>query len=274
MTEQNPDDTGVWRHPAAGEPSWFAPSRRVPRPDARVWPPPPPPHEPPGSSTVPIPVIGARPTYQPQAWPPPAPPSAPVTPPAPAPEPPAPAPEPAAPSHRRRRPMSRPVKIGLQFCGALILTSAYLGVTWYDSSSRYEQNNPPPTVRHVAQGQSAPLADATWRLVGVAVAPSQYQTPETPDREMMQIEVEATGLNADAKYLSTTQPGFYLSDKAGRLWLALAAKTPEDLGAGKTGRFTLMSAVPKEVEEQVELVMWQNEYAGKNQSGPSLRFAR
>ena len=35
MTDQNPNDTGVWAPPAA-EPSWFAPARRIPHPDARV----------------------------------------------------------------------------------------------------------------------------------------------------------------------------------------------------------------------------------------------
>ncbi|WP_147268714.1 hypothetical protein [Sphaerisporangium album] len=289
MTEQNPDDTGVWRHPAAGEPSWFTPSKRVPRPDARVWPPPPPPSEPPGSSTVPIPVV--RHASRNQPWPPPARPMAvpPAMPEAPAPRPPEPpveaafAPEPAseptpvpvaARRRRRRRPMPKAAKIGIQFSGAVILACAFVGVRGYDALGQYREKVPAASERHVPKGRSAPLGNATWRLVGIALAPSQFQTPETPDREMMQIEVEATGLNADAKYYTSSLPGFYLSDKAGRMWLALASKTPEELGAGKTGRFTLMSAVPKALEDQVELVMWPSEHEGKDQSGPSLRFAR
>ncbi|GII85318.1 hypothetical protein Ssi03_33080 [Sphaerisporangium siamense] len=278
MTEQN--DTGVW---PAGDPSWFTPTKRAPRPDARVWPPAPP-EEPPGSSTVPIPVVGHRPTYQgpPPGYrrPPPgmaapepaqAPAASPPAPEAPAASPPAPA---GPRSRRRKRPMRTATKIGLQLAGALVLTAAYLAVKGHDEISQYQEKIPVASVRYVPHGRSAPLGDATWRFIGVTPAPAQYRTPETPDRDMVQIEVEGTGLNADAKYYTTTLPGFYLTDKAGRLWLALAAKTPEELGKGVTGRFTLVSAIPKALVNQVELVMYPTERAGKGEFGPSLRFAR
>ncbi|GII67295.1 hypothetical protein Skr01_73800 [Sphaerisporangium krabiense] len=278
MTEQNPDETGVWP-PPAGDPSWFTPTRRVPRADARVWPPAPP-EEPPGSSTVPIPVIGRRPLYQ---GPPVQPPQRPVQPP---PEPVRDAPDPSeapaasrsAPagprSRRRRRPMRRATKIGLQLSGALVLAAAYLAVQVHDELSTYREQYPVASVRYVPQGQSAPLGDATWRLISVKPAPAGSQTPETPGRDMVQIELESTGLTADAKYYTTTLPGFYMADKTGRLWLALAAKTPEELGKGVTGRFTLVSAVPTALEDQVELVLYPTERAGKGEFGPSLRFAR
>ncbi|WP_214413848.1 hypothetical protein [Sphaerisporangium fuscum] len=257
------------------------------------------------TSTMPIPVVDGGPRQQ-QAWPPPGGPGAQVPggqvpggPAAPAPAPPqvpggplprrrpgpaaaapaAPAavpaePPQAAPTSRRRRrpPMPKAAKIGLQFFGAVGLTAAIVGVQWYDALDQYRQKNPPAQVRHVAHGQEAPLENAKWRVL--SIGPFAQQQAETPDRVMLQIEVQATGLNADAKYYTSSVPGFYMTDKAGRLWLAQAWKTPEELKVGVPGTFTLVSAVPKALEDQVELVMWANSYQGKNQSGPSLHFDR
>ncbi|WP_248962509.1 hypothetical protein [Sphaerisporangium perillae] len=294
MSDQNPDETGVFPPPAA-EPSWFTPSKRPPRPDARVWPPAE--AEPRATSTVPIPVIADRPLPRRQAWPTP-PPGAPYDGPpyaAPAPAPPAggapfggapfggaPFGVPAGfeaehagaaqPARRRRRAMPKAAKIGLQFFGAVALAAAFLGVRGYDAIHRFEADSPPAQVRQVAKGRQAPLGDAKWRLEGIALA--TQQSPDTPDRVMLQIDLEATALNDKAKNYAFSPPGAYLADKSGRTWLALVSESPQDLKPGVPARFTLLSAVPKGLADQVELVLWPGDYQGKNQSGPSLRFDR
>ncbi|WP_405144293.1 hypothetical protein OG589_41415 [Sphaerisporangium sp. NBC_01403] len=273
MRDQNPDDTGVWSPPAA-EPSWFTPSKRLPRPDARVWPPPEP--EPRGSSTVPIPVIQDGPAPRRQPWPPP--PAAPAAPPyagpppVASPMPPVQAAAPAQLSRRRRRPMPKGAKIALQLAGAVGLTAAFLAVRGYDALSRFEKSVPQAQVQQVAPGQEVSLADAKWRLLGIAVVPDQQ--PDLPDRTVLQIDVQTTPLNADGTKYWYSLPGFYLADKTGRKWTAEAWKTPDTLSPGVPGRFTLLSVVPKELVDQVELMMWPNVYAGEQESGQALRFAR
>ncbi|MEV7966560.1 hypothetical protein AB0O34_11335 [Sphaerisporangium sp. NPDC088356] len=276
MSDQNPDDTGVWSPPAA-EPSWFTPSKRLPRPDARVWPPPEP--EPRGSSTVPIPVIQDGPAPRRQPWPPPAPSPAavpaPFEAPYPGPSPSAPvaqASPPAQPSRRRRRPMPKAVKIGVQLAGAVGLTAAFLAIRGYDALNRFEKSVPPARVQQVSPGQEVPLADAKWRLLGIAVVPDQR--PDLPDRTMIQIDVQATALNAEGTRYSYSLPGFYMADKAGRTWTAEPRKVPDELSPGVPGRFTLLSAVPKELVDQVELMLWPSLYAGEREAGPALRFGR
>ncbi|MEU8265531.1 hypothetical protein AB0B89_00065 [Sphaerisporangium sp. NPDC049002] len=272
MRDENPDDTGVWRPPAA-EPSWFTPSKRLPRPDARVWPPPEP--ESRGSSTVPIPVIDDGPAPRRQPWPPPSPAGIPA--PAKAPyagpvAPPVQARPPAQPSRRRRRPMPKAAKIGLQLAGALGLTAAFLAIGGYDALNRFEKSVTPARVQRVSPGQEAPLADAKWRLLGIAVIPDQRT--DLPDRTIIQIDVQATALNSEGTRYSYSLPGFYMADKAGRTWTAEPWKTPDELSPGVPGRFTLLSAVPKELVDQVELMLWPSLHAGEQESGPALRFGR
>ncbi|MFC4590671.1 hypothetical protein [Sphaerisporangium corydalis] len=287
MSDQNPEDTGVWSPPAA-EPSWFTPSKRLPRPDARVWPPPE--REPRGSSTVPIPVIEDGPAPRRPTWPPPVP-----TPPAPVPQPftrppfsgppvppsaaaavpapPAP-PAPAAPPPKRRRaPIPKVAKIGLQIAGAVGLTAAFLAMRGYDALQRYEKDVPPANVQQVSAGQEATLADAKWRLIGVSTM-TDPQAAQQPGRTMLRIELQATPLNADGTRFALTPPGLYLADKAGRTWMVEPWKSPEKLTPGVAGRFTLISLVPKEMVDQVELTLWPNPYLGRQQSGDALRFDR
>ncbi|MFC7381888.1 hypothetical protein [Sphaerisporangium rhizosphaerae] len=309
---QNPNDIGVWRPPAA-EPSWFTPAPRLPRPDARVWPPPAPEQEEPrGSSTVPMPAVQDGQAPGRRAWPPPPPVPAASPPPgpaaspfrgeapaeraaaapaAPAPAPPMslssspsaapPAPTAPPPADRAasaaapsgRRRMPRPAKIGLQLLGAVALTAALLGVKGYDQLTRFERDNPAAQVRHVASGQAADLADARWRLLKIA---PMAQQPDNlaPGTIMLQIDLEGTPLNQDGTRFTTTPPYYYTGDAAGRTWMALSWKAPERLTPGVPGRFTLISSVPKDVAGQVELLLWPNSYVGEREWGPALRFAR
>ncbi|GII79679.1 hypothetical protein Sru01_46610 [Sphaerisporangium rufum] len=282
MTEQNPNDTGVWGPPVS-EPSWFMPARRIPRADTRVWPPPDPAGDPRGTSTVPIPVVGDRPPSRP--WP--GPPTPPAGPPAPPPGPPVPGPgEPpfsaaeADAGHggrprRRRRALPGPVKVGLQLAGALALAAALLGVRGWDAYDRYRQTDPAPVVQRVAAGQAATLEHARWRLLGIGPGPEQMTSSDPPDRVTLQISVEATVLDDKGRFLNISPPAFYLGDRSGRTWKALPWKSPPDqIEPGSAGRFTLISSVPRPLAGQVELEVWPNERVAKEESGPYLRFRR
>jgi hypothetical protein len=168
--------------------------------------------------------------------------------------------------------MPKTSKVGLQLFGAVALTAALLGVKGYDEITRYHRDSPAPQVRHVTQGQAAALGNAKWRLLDVAAMAHQPQ--DTPDRVILQIELEATALNAEGKYYTSSLPGFYMADKSGRTWLAQATKTPKELLPGVPGRFTLLSAVPTELVNQAELMLWPSEYEGRLEQGPVLRFDR
>jgi hypothetical protein len=186
------------------------------------------------------------------------------------------APDPAASAQsqrrRRRRPLPKSLKIGLQVLGAVGLTAAFLAVRGADALQRYEAGKRPLQVQHVAPGQEASLGNAKWRVLGIAI--SATQQPSTPDRTMLEIDLQATPLNAGGTHYATTPPGLYLSDQAGRQWKVEPWKKPDQLRPGVPGRFTLLSVVPKTLVNQVELMLWPDSYAAEDDAGPALRFAR
>ncbi|GAA1273119.1 hypothetical protein GCM10009677_27860 [Sphaerisporangium rubeum] len=264
------DDTGVFQ-PPAGEPSWFTPGPRLPRPDTRVWPPP----DSRSSSTLPIPKVQDTPSGP--AWSPPA--DVPQMPPPLWPPPPQQASEPARPAaedrpagRRKRRPMPPVARFGLRLFGAVGLSAALLAVQAYDALHRYESRVPRTEVRYVAHGMTASLENAEWKLIGFSQFPEQ--SPDTPDRLVIQIDLEATALNEEGRFYTTTPPGAVVTDTRGRSWLAQVWKAPEELLQGIPGRFTLVAAVPKELAGQVELELWQNERQALGRTGKALHFDR
>ncbi|MEO3808093.1 hypothetical protein ABGB17_03740 [Sphaerisporangium sp. B11E5] len=278
MSNQDPGDTGVWRPPAS-ELSWFAPAPRLARPDVRVWPPTPP-DEPRSTSTVPMPAVGRGPAPGSQAPPPRATAptdwfaptgaprqAAPVLPEASQEEP---QPAPATRSPARRRRMRTAEKVTLQIFGAVVLTAALFAVWGYDELARYERDSA-PQVRHVAPGQDATLLNTRWRLIGLEVMATQPES-QAPGTVSMQIEVEGTALNEHGVYYSIGPPGFRLGDDSGRTWMALAWKAPDKLTPGVPGRFKLISSVPEQVADRVELLLWPNENAASREQGQALRF--
>lgn len=303
MSDQNPDDTGVWRPPAA-EPSWFTPSKRPPRPDARVWPPPKPEPDNRGTSTMPIPVVDDDAVGPVRQWRPPGP-SGPAgqarsahpghpqgtgghgqapgahpqdpgvrfggPPPATA-APDGKADAVAAPAEGGRRRPPKAAKIGLRIFGALGLAAVLLGVKGYDQIQRYEAGTVPAQVRHVPKGQEARLENATWRVLGVAYATEQPK--DTPDRVTLQIDLQATAVTPEGGFYTTALPGFFMTDGTGRTWLAEASNTPKELNVGVPGKFTLVSVVPKALADRVELTLWKTERQGLEESGPALWFDR
>ncbi|MFD1116082.1 hypothetical protein, partial [Sphaerisporangium aureirubrum] len=173
---------------------------------------------------------------------------------------------------RRRRPMPAVARFGLHLFGAVGLSAAFLAVQGYDALNRYDSRVQKAEVRYVAQGMTVKLQNAEWKVIGFARSPQQ--DPETPDRLMLQIELEGTAINDDGKYYTTSPPGFLLTDTRGRSWLALPSKTPKEMLPGIPGRFTLLSAVPTELADQVELELWTNQRQALERTGPALHFDR
>jgi hypothetical protein len=163
-------------------------------------------------------------------------------------------------------------RFGLRLFGAVGLSAAFLAIQGYDALHRYESRVPAAEVRHVAQGVTAGLQNAEWKVIGISRF--EEQTTEIPGRLTLRIELEATALNENGKFYTTSPPGFLLTDARGRSWLALVWKSPTEMLPGIPGRFTLLGAVPTELADQVELEVWPTERQALERAGPSLHFDR
>ncbi len=242
--------------PPDGAPTWFSPPRRPPRPDTRVWPPP----DRPGRSdaadpaTAPFPALGGSlplPPHYKNPW---------TTS-----EQPVPAPPPEerrsgdgprrARGHRRRRRLSRPMKIGVQLFAGVGLAAALLGVQGYDAQHRYDMNHPPIPVEHAAAGQDVTMDNARWRLT--SFGPMRNPPGEAkPGRVWVEADITVTALNDKGTKFEYSTPGFEIVDGPDYAWRGEMLSGPDDMTVGVPATFKVIGVVPKARVDRVSLVLW------------------